>query len=70
MKGLIIALNALDTKQGVVVEGVEYGRPVETEYVVQIRKSEVDKLVAELQTEVQSIQETLDEFNFTRTVSV
>ena len=70
LKGLIAALNALDTRQGIIVEGAEYGRPVETEYVAQIRKSQADTLVAELQAEIQSIQDALDEFNFTRTISV
>ena len=65
LKGLITTLDTLETKQGVICTGGEYGRPVETEYVAQIKKSEADKLVAELQTEIQSIQETLNEFNFT-----
>ena len=70
LKGLISTLDALETKQGVICTGGEYGRPVETEYVAQIKQSEADKLVAELQTEIQLIQEVLDEFNFTHTVSV
>ncbi len=41
----------------------------EVEYVAQLGKVEVDKLVAELTNEVQALQDALDEFNFSRSVA-
>ena len=41
----------------------------EVEYVAQLGKVDVDKLVAELQDEIQTLQDALDEFNFTRSVN-
>ena len=42
----------------------------EVEYVAQIGKVDVDKLVAELNAEIQSLQDALDEFNFNRSVNL
>ena len=38
-------------------------------YVAQLGKVDVDKLVAGLQDEIQTLQDALDEFNFTRSVN-
>ena len=38
----------------------------EVEYVAQLGKVDVNKLVAELQEEIQTLQDVLNEFNFTR----
>jgi hypothetical protein len=71
LKGLVTALNGLDTKTGVFHEGSQFGQPShEVEYVAQLSKVEVDKLVAELKEEIQALQDALDEFNFSRALSI
>ncbi len=71
LKGLATTLDSLDTKHGVFHEGGRFGEPgYEVEYDAQLKKVEVDKLVAELQAEIQSLQDALDEFNFTRAVNL
>lgn len=71
LKGLVMTLTGLDTKAGVFHEGRGFGEAAyEVEYVAQIGKVDVDKLVAELNTEIQSLQDALDEFNFTRSVNL
>jgi predicted Rossmann fold nucleotide-binding protein DprA/Smf involved in DNA uptake len=71
LKGLVTALTGLDTKAGVFHEGGRFGDAgYEVEYVAQIGKVDVDKLVAELNAEIQSLQDALDEFNFTRSVNL
>ena len=42
----------------------------EVEYVAQIGKIEADRLVAALKEEIQSLQDSLDEFNFTHAVNL
>ena len=62
---------ALDTKTGVFHEGRGFGEAAyEVEYVAQLSKVDVDKAVAELNAEIQSLQDALDEFNFIRSVSL
>lgn len=71
LKGLVTTLNGLDTKNGVFHEGGQFGQPsYEVEYVAQFSKVDVDRLVAELKEEIQAVQDALDEFNFTRTLSL
>jgi hypothetical protein len=71
LKGLVTTLTGLDTKAGVFHEGRGFGEGAyEVEYVAQLGKVDVDKLVAELNTEIQSLQDPLDEFNFTRSVNL
>lgn len=68
---MVATLGELDTRHGVFVEGGEYGnKSLEIEYVAQIGKAQADRLAAELRTEMQSLQDALDEFNFTRSVTV
>jgi hypothetical protein len=70
LKGLVATLTALETKSGVFHEGRGFGEATyEVEYVAQLGKVDVDKLVAELQNEIQTLQDALDEFNFTRSVN-
>src|SRR6266540_2072271 len=70
LKGLVATLTSLDTKAGVFHEGGRFGEPgYEVEYVAQLGKVDVDKLVPELQDEIQTLQDALDEFNFTRSVN-
>lgn len=69
LKGLVATLTGLETKAGVFHEGGRFGEPAyEVEYVAQLAKVDVDKLVAELKNEIQSLQDALDEFNFTHTM--
>jgi hypothetical protein len=71
LKGLVTILTGLDTKAGVFHKGRGFGEAAyEVEYVAQLGKVDVDKLVAELNVEIQSLQDALDEFNFTRTVNL
>lgn len=70
MKGLLVTLKSMETKHGLVVENQTYGDPTQTEYVAQIRQAEVDQMTAELNSEMQEIQDELDEFNHSRSVSV
>jgi hypothetical protein len=66
LKGLATALKGLSTKEGVYAESLGYSQSVEVEYIAQIKKAEVDKLVVDLENEIQELQDALDEFNFTR----
>ena len=71
LKGFVTTLTSLDTKAGVFHEGGRFGDVgYEVEYVAQIGKVDVDKLVAELNAEIQSLQDALDEFNFNRNVNL
>jgi len=71
LKGLVATLGGLDTKAGVFHEGGQFGQAShEIEYVAQLGKVDVDKLVADLKVEIQALQDALDEFNFTRTLNL
>lgn len=71
LKGLVVTLTALDTRAGVFHEGRGFGEAAyETEYAAQLSKVDVDNLVAESNAEIQVLQDTLDEFNFTRSVNL
>jgi hypothetical protein len=66
LKGLSVTLKTLDTKNGVFKEnsGI-YGSAYDVEYVAQLKKTDVDRLAAETDVEIQALQDALDEFNFT-----
>jgi hypothetical protein len=65
LKGLSATLKALDTKNGVFKEGGGFhGTAYDVEYVAQLKKTEVDRLAAETDAEIQALQDALDEFNF------
>jgi hypothetical protein len=71
LKGLVVVLNGLDTRHGVFLEHGNYGgEPAEVEFVAQLKKVQVDKLVDEFQAEIQVLQDSLDEFNHTRAVGL
>ena len=71
LKGLVALLKALDVRHGVFKEAGSYAQPAyEIEYVAQLKKSAVDALVAELDTEISALQDELDEFNHTHSVEV
>ena len=69
LKGLVTSLKGLDTKTGLFYEHAYQG-PYEVEYVAQISKVELDKIIAELNAEIQSLQDELDEFNFSHSVEL
>ena len=69
IKGLVQVLKALSVKEGAYIESLGYSNSVEVEYVAQLKKAEVDRLVAELELQIQDLQDGLDEFNFTHSVS-
>ena len=69
LKGLVSTLRGLPAKEGVYAESLGYWQSVEVEYVAQLKKAEVDQLAAELETEIQGLQDALDEFNFTHSIS-
>ena len=71
LKGLVTTLNGLDTKAGVFSEGSALSMASrEVEYVAQLGKVEIDRLVAELNLEIQAFQDALDEANHTRSVDL
>ena len=69
LKGLVASLKALPTKEGVFNEPHGFGQNTEIAYVAQIKRAEADALVESLQAEIVSLQDALDEFNFTRSVA-
>jgi prefoldin subunit 5 len=71
LKGLIATLREMDTRHGVFVEPGGYGQNgIEIDYVAQIGKAEIDRQVADIEKEAQALQDALDEFNATRSVTV
>ncbi len=69
LKGLVASLKTLPTKEGVYAESLGYAQNAEVAYVAQIKRAEADSLVETLQAEIQSIQDNLDEYNFTRSIA-
>ncbi len=69
IKGLVQILKGMSVKDGRFVESLNYASSVEVDYVAQLKKAEVDKLVADFELEIQELQDSLDEFNFTHSVS-
>jgi hypothetical protein len=71
LKGLVALLKALDVRHGVFKEGGNYAQPAyEVEYVAQLKKAAVDALVVDLEAEISSLQDQLDEFNHTHSVEL
>jgi hypothetical protein len=71
LKGLVVAMKSLDTRQGVFKEGASYSQaPYEIEYTAQIKKATVDILVTEFEAEIATIQDQLDEFNQTHFITL
>ena len=72
LKGIVTMLKALDTRNGVFKEGGGgYGADAyDVEYVAQLGKTDVDQRVKDLETEINDLQDQLDEFNATQTVKI
>ena len=69
LKGLIVTLKGLDTREGRFTE-INYNTPVEVEYRSQLKKAEADKIVAEIEAEIVALQDALDEFNNSTSIEV
>jgi inosine/xanthosine triphosphate pyrophosphatase family protein len=67
LKGLIKTLKSLDTRNGIIYEG-GYTSPNEVEYIAQIKRSEADREICQMQAKIILIQEELDQFNFTHSI--
>jgi len=71
LKGLVALLKVLDVRHGVFKEAGNYTQSaLEVEYVAQLKKAEVDKLVTGLEEEISTLQDELDEFNHTHAVEL
>jgi DNA repair exonuclease SbcCD ATPase subunit len=67
-KAEVALLNELPTKNGVYQEG--YPTAGAVTYVAQLRKADVDARAAELEAEIDRLQDRLDEFNHETTIAV
>src|SRR5471032_2489338 len=73
LRGLITFLKGLNTKEGEEVERVGFmsrDDAVRTVYVATIARDEVDRLVSTLQTEIEQLQDEIDEFNATTRITI
>jgi hypothetical protein len=66
-KALIAMLNGLNTKHGAFIKGYS-GTGVS--YVAQLRRSDINDEVRQLQTELDRMQDQLDTFNHTTRIAV
>lgn len=67
-KAEVALLAGLTTKHGVYKEGYPTGGDVT--YVAQLRKADVDALVAKLEAEIDRLQDRLDGFNHTTVIEI
>lgn len=67
LKSAVAMLHHLDTKEGM-QETDGYGASELREYEVQISRSQLDSRVEDLQTEIDALQDKIDEFNATTTI--
>lgn len=73
LRGLIAFLKTLNTKEGEEVERVGFlsrDEAVSTVYVAVITRDEVDRQIAEWQTEIERLQDEIDEFNATTRIAL
>ncbi len=73
LRGLIVFLKGLNTKEGEEVERVGFlsrDEASRTIYVATIARDEVDRLVATYQAEIEQLQDEIDEFNATTRISL
>lgn len=73
LRGLIAFLKSLNTKEGEEVENVGFlsrENAVVTVYVAEINRTEVDRLAAAWQKEIESLQDEIDEFNATTRIAL
>jgi len=68
LRGLIAFIKALNTKEGEDVERVGFlsrDEAIRTVFVASITRDEVDRLTVAYQTEIERLQDEIDEFNAT-----
>ena len=73
LRGLISFLKGLNTKEGEEVERVGFlsrDEASRTTYVATITRDEVDRLVATYQSEIEQLQDVIDEFNATTRITL
>jgi hypothetical protein len=73
LRGMIAFLKGLNTKEGEEVERVGFlsrDDAVRTVYVTTIARDEVDRLVATYQSEIEKLQDEIDEFNATTRITI
>ena len=67
-KGMVQFLTGLNTRHG--VQPPVYPSTVEVNYVAALKKADVDAQVARLETEIDQLQDRLDQFNHDRKIEV
>jgi hypothetical protein len=67
VKSQVALLRRMSTKHGTVVEGYH---GVETQYIAQFRKGDVDREVRRLEREIDRLQDQLDGFNHRTTIGM
>ena len=71
LKGMIKALQELETKEGMFQEGGGYAEAARvTTYVAQINRADADKEIKSLEDQVQVLQDAVDDFNGTTDVGL
>jgi hypothetical protein len=73
LRGLITFIKALNTKEGEEVERVGFlsrDEAVRTVFIAVITREEVDRLTVAYQTEIERLQDEIDEFNATTRISL
>jgi hypothetical protein len=66
LRGLIVFLKALDAKEGEEMERVGFlsrDEASRTVYVAEIKRDEIDRNITAFQTEIERLQDEIDEFN-------
>jgi hypothetical protein len=70
LKGLVTTFKALETRSGIHREPMGYNTFEDVEYAAQFSKVETDRIISELTQEIQDLQDSLDEFNYTRSLDL
>lgn len=68
LKGTVAFLKKINTKQGKVLD--RYSLDVEGEYKSVFRKNDIDKMIDDIQLEIDNIQETLEHHNYNTIISI
>lgn len=70
LKGVLTIFKSLETRSGIHREAIGYNAVEDVEYTSQFSKVEADRISAELIQEIQALQDSLDEFNYTRSLDL
>ncbi len=63
LRGAVAMLKTVPTRHGKFLDVEGYSQPKEVEYQAQLRQVDVDKLVLELEKQMNELQDELDQFN-------